>query len=109
MSIDVEALAKWLEDRLIPGVTYTREYIVGAVREYARLVPAEDEAARLRTRLGKALLEDIPAAYEAGRTAEDEGWSGPCVECGWYRNIWPEDSTARAAALQRHRAHAGHD
>jgi hypothetical protein len=34
--LDVEPIARHFEDRLIPGVTYTREFIVGAIREYGR-------------------------------------------------------------------------
>jgi hypothetical protein len=34
-TLDVEAIAVYFENRLIPGVTYSREHIVGAIREYA--------------------------------------------------------------------------
>jgi hypothetical protein len=105
MSIDVEALVKWLDDRMIGGAMYSREHIIGAIRAYARLVPAEDEDACPH-------CGNYPGSrrWKLAHPAEDEEegrlreWLDKRAAVPWSRGFSDEFKRGYEAAFEEFRA-----
>ena len=92
-SIDVEALVDHIARRMLPGVTYTREYVVGVIDDFARLTkPAphrtdayapETEAVECFDCGGSGIVTGIGAdPLPSGEPGEPYQTQESCAVCG---------------------------